>query len=51
MFNNDFHEKWVECLNCSYEYVIDHPMFEHKGCPVCSSHTFEESNNTMDWGE
>lgn len=48
----EYVEKWVECLNCSHEYVKE-PFFEEhetKGCPVCGSHTYEDST-TGDWGE
>ncbi|UOE58251.1 hypothetical protein [Cytobacillus oceanisediminis] len=50
----EFGEKWVECLNCSHEYVIENVIDERdtKGCPVCGSYAYEESaNDYMDWGE
>ncbi|MCR6786516.1 MULTISPECIES: hypothetical protein [Bacillus cereus group] len=40
----EFSEKWVECLNCSQEYVIEHVIDERdtKGCPVCGSYAHED---------
>lgn len=37
-------EKWVECLNCSQEYVVENVIDERdtKGCPVCGSHAYED---------
>lgn len=49
----EFSEKWVECLNCSYERVIDLIIDEHdtKGCPICGSHEYEENTpeSYHDW--
>ena len=50
----EFTEKWVECLNCSQEYVIECAIDERdtKGCPVCGSHEHEDSTTRYnDWGE
>lgn len=47
----DTGEKWVECLNCSQEYVIE-AVVDGKGCPVCGSYAFEESSaEPKDWGK
>lgn len=47
----DTGEKWVECLNCSQEYVIE-AVVDGKGCPVCGSYAFEESTSEHeDWGK
>lgn len=50
----EFAEKWVECLNCSQEYVIEYAIDarDTKGCPVCGSHAYEDSNSEYDdWGD
>ena len=50
----EFGEKWVECLNCSQEYVKEYAIHERetKGCPVCGSHEHEETTSDYnDWGE
>ncbi|AFQ30410.1 TPA: hypothetical protein QCR36_003975 [Bacillus cereus] len=50
----EFAEKWVECLNCSQEYVIEYVIDERdtKGCPVCGSHAYEDpANEYSDWGD
>lgn len=46
-------EKWVECLNCSHEYVIEYVIDEKDaGCPVCGSHTYEETTTEYNnWGD
>ena len=48
----EFSEKWVQCVNCSHEYVKDtfFSQFETKGCPVCGSHTCDDST-ISDWRE
>lgn len=44
-------EKWVECLNCSQEYVIE-IIIDEKGCPICGSFAYEESSpNKKNWRE
>lgn len=46
----EFAEKWVDCLDCSKEYVVE-PLID-AGCPVCGSHEYEESINEYDgWGD
>lgn len=50
----EFTEKWVECLNCSQEYVIEYAIDESetKGCPVCGSHAYEETTSEYgNWSE
>ena len=39
----DYTEKWVECLNCSQEYVVEQVISDEdtKGCPVCGSHAYD----------
>ncbi|BCT30430.1 MULTISPECIES: hypothetical protein [Bacillus subtilis group] len=46
-------EKWVVCLDCSFEYMVQNVVDDHdaKGCPICGSHTYEEPPNEFnDWG-
>lgn len=50
----EFAEKWVECLDCSFERVIEYAIDERdtKGCPVCGSHEYDDSTmQNNDWGE
>lgn len=50
----EYAEKWVTCLNCSYERVIEYaiPDDEQEGCPICGSHAYEESMSSRDdWGD
>lgn len=45
-------EKWVECLNCSQEYVVELVVNEQdtKGCPVCGSHAYDDPmSDYSDW--
>ncbi len=51
---DDFAEKWVECLNCSQEYIVEYviDIRDTKGCPVCGSHEYEDPTlGFSDWGE